>query len=155
MNKESGITLVILVITIIILGIIASIVVVSSMDSINYTKRTAFMSEIKLMREKVNIANKEILIGSTAYEDVGKAIASLSSEEQLTINDLFAKYNILPEEQSKYKYFDSTELEKLGIYNTENIAVINFSNLDIISITGVKLDGTIYHTVKELEERGE
>lgn len=155
MKNENGITLVILAVTIIILGIIASLVVVSSLESIDYTKETAFISEMKLIREKVNIANKEIDIGSTAYENLGKEITTLSPEQKTTIYNLFTQYNIATAEQSKYKYFEPSDLEKLGIYNTSNIVVINFSNLDIISITGVKLDGNTYHTVKEVEERGE
>lgn len=153
MKTNKGVTLIALIITVIILSILASIIVVTSTQSIDYTKENKFIAEIKVIREKVNIINKEISLGSYAYDDIGKDISTLSTELKTTIQHVFNKCGVQEAYQSNYKYFDFIELEKIGVYNFSNNVLIDFNSMDIISIEGVTKNGITYHTIRDLEKQ--
>lgn len=151
MKNNKGITIIALVITVIVLAILAGILVVSSIQTVDYTKENKFIAELKVIREKVNIASKEISLGSTVYNDVGKDINTLSTDMRTNILNIFTKCGISAEQQANYKYFDTTELEKLGIYNIEHNVLIDLNNVDIISVDGITINGIIYYTAEKLQ----
>ena len=116
MRNDNGITLIALIIVVTILAILLAVLITTSTGLIGYTHENRFISELKIIREKVNIVNKEISIGSTSYDNVGQSISSLSVEMQSNIQKVFTMSGISASEQSGYKYFNKDDLNKIGIF---------------------------------------
>lgn len=151
MNNNKGITLVALVATVIILGILASLAAVATIETIDYTKENKFIAELKAIREKANIINKEVAVGSYTYNNIGKDISALPTDTKNRIQNIFKQCGISTEAQANYKYFDMPELEKIGIYNINHNVLIDFNNVDIISVDGFEKNKIVYYTVEEIQ----
>lgn len=94
MKNNSGITLVVLIVAVIVMTIIASITISASLTIVDYTEQNQFVAEIKIIREKVNIINKEIAIGSAAYDNVGIDLSALDETEKIRVLTAFIQCNI-------------------------------------------------------------
>ena len=77
MKDSKGITLTSLIITVIILIILTGVTTFFGTEVIDYTEENKFVTELKIIQEKVNIINEEISLGSTTYNNVGKTISSI------------------------------------------------------------------------------
>ena len=151
-RSRSGITLVSLIITVTVMAILASSIVIVSLNSIDYTGENKFIAEIKIIKERVNIVNKETAIGSIAYSDVGRKISDLTETEKEKAQVAFSAEGVSSEEQANYRYFNMADLKKLGIYDIELSVLINFENLKIISVDGISINDKTYYTVESLEK---
>ena len=151
MSNNKGITLVALIATVIVLGILAGVAGVATIETIEYTKENKFIAELKAIREKANIINKEIAVGSYSYNNIGRDISTLPADTKNRIENIFRQCGINEEAQENYKYFDITELEKIGIYNINHNVLIDFNNVDIISVDGFAKNQVVYYTVEEIQ----
>ena len=148
MKKESntsGITLISLVITIIVMLIIAGISVTAGLDSVRNTKKTAFITELEIIQEKVNTIyekrklNKEDI---AYYNSLGQDV-SVVDESKLTevLNGI---------SQEGYRYFSKEDLSQLDLSDIAQDVIINFDTRDVRSITGIEIDGTIYYCLTDI-----
>jgi len=153
MRESKGITLTILIITIIVLAIIISVGVTSSIGLIDGTKQNRFISELKIVQSKVDIANKEISLGSIAYNDMGKELNNLTPEKISQINIALISEKITEDEKTDFRYFDKIELEKIGITDLNKDVLINFKTKKVISVVGFKLGNNIYYSEERINER--
>ena len=86
-KHNSGITLVSLVITIIVLLILASITVYSGVSTVRSARLTKFTAELKIMQQKVNelydsyTNNKSVTVNGTEY--VGAGQTATETEEAI------------------------------------------------------------------------
>lgn len=151
MKNESGITLVVLAITVVVLAILASSVAIVSVSTIDYTKENKFIAEMKLIRERVNIVNKEVALGSMAYSSIGRNISTLSSDEKASVQTAFSGAGVNSSEQANYKYFNMQDLKSLGIYDIEQRVLIDFTNLNVISVDGITVNNVTYYTIEAVE----
>ena len=152
MKENKGITLIALIITVILLAILAGTSTFSAIATINYTQQNMFIAELKIISEKVNIAKKEIAIGSTTYDNVGKNIDSISPQDKINVQKAFLACGVSNVEQEKFKFFDETELKKIGIYDITQNVLINFESSDIISVEGIIINDNTYYTIESVQE---
>ena len=147
-NKEKGITLLALVVTIIMLIILASTIVNIGQNEIKESEENAKLSELGIVQNailqrktKADLTDEDYP-GETIIEaniNLEKSIEEMndhraSGEEEITKKD---------DDNSNY-YFLSTEnggLEELGITNSEDAYIVNYETGEVINYT-TKLTGT-------------
>ena len=139
-KKESGITLIALVVMIMVMLVLVGTAVHVGTNSMDNTKVTAFQSEMQIIQARVDIAYQEIKSGDTYYDNVGKEISSLSPSLQASIRTA-----LQGESSSGFKYFDKEELKKINVEGTKQQVVIHFGKREVVSITGVRKKGNIYY----------
>ena len=153
MKGEKGITLTVLVITVIVLAIIVGIGASSGTQVIDATKQNKFVSELKIVQNKVDIANKEIELGNIAYDDIGKNIEYLSPDTKNKIEIALTAEGVRDVDRSNFRYFNKTELEKLGVSDLTQDVLINFKIKKVISVDGVKLGDNMYYSKESIAKK--
>ena len=140
--KNKGITLVSLVITIIILGIIGTVTIYSGINTLTAAKLKRFTAEMEIIRLKCN----ELLEEGITIEDLlamGQDIAALSSNKLSKINNALQQVTNSTNTEG-YVYFNSLGLQNLGIASVNREVIINFNDKVIIDINGVKDENNEY-----------
>ncbi len=148
LKSGKGVTLTILIITVVVLAILASVTVTVSMSGLDETKRYNFVSELELVQQKMLVINKEIELGTTAYDDIGISYNNLNSTVKEEVRKILNQNGIT--DYSKYTYMSKSDLEKIGLKNMEQDVIISYGNLDVYSYNGIKIDGKMYYSIEEL-----
>ncbi len=162
MKKNSGITLVSLVITVIILALISSITVRVSTRAYEQIKIQNFISQLKVIQSKVDQVAEQ---GVNSNEFM--PLSDVQNVDEETYN-LFTNLIANPEEYNvdltswtesdneieQYYYLDSNHLQKLGLKDQEMTVAINFKTRNVISKKAVKIDGKEYYRQYDLREYG-
>lgn len=140
--KNKGITLVSLVITIIVLGIIGTVTIYTGINTITAAKLKRFTAEMEIIRLKCN----ELLEEGITIEELlarGQDIAILSSNKLEKINNVLQKVTNSTNTEG-YVYFNSLGLQNLGVASVNREVIINFNDKVIIDINGVKDENDEY-----------
>lgn len=149
MYKSSGITLVTLVITLVLMAILAGVVVSVSKESILDSKITSFVTELEIIQQKVLVMNKEIQLGSTVYDGIGIKYDDLDNNKKNKVKTILAKHNIT--EFSNYIYMSKEDLLKIGLKNIEQNVIITNENFIVYSFDGIEIDGETYYSIEEID----
>lgn len=147
MNKENGITLISLVITIIILIIIAGVMTTTGFDSIRTAKQTSQITELEMIQEKVNTIYEKGKLNPndvTYYNSLGKDISVV---EQSKINQILGETL-----KEGYRYFSAENLKQIDLDNMTQDVLINFETRDVVSITGIQIGENIYYRLNEIPD---
>jgi Tfp pilus assembly protein PilE len=142
---EKGITLISLVITIVVLAIITGIAISASTDSIKSAKRTAFITELEMIQEKVNTIyekrklNKEDI---EYYDSLGQDISKVEASKLAQI--------LKGQSKEGYLYFSKEDLKKLDLDNLSQDVIINFNTKDVISVIGIEIEGNTYYKLLDI-----
>lgn len=147
-NKNSGITMVTLLITVILLAILASVTVTVSRDSLAQSRKYNFTSELEIIQQKMLIINKEIQLGSTTYSDIGTKYNDLDTDKKQKVEQILNQNGIT--ECSKYIYMSQEDLLKLGLKNIKQNVIISNENSIVYSYDGVKINGNMYYSIEEI-----
>ena len=148
LKYEKGITLSILVITVIVLAILASVTVTVSMSGLDETKKYDFVSQLELVQQKMLVINKEIELGTTAYEDIGVPYDNLNTTVKSKVREILDQNGVT--DYSKYTYMSISDLDKIGLKNMEQNVIISYGNSEVYSYDGIKIDGEMYYSIEEL-----
>lgn len=160
MKKNSGITMVSLVVAIVILMLLSSIVIEVSMETYDTVKVENFMAQMKVIQTKVDKLAQETedvsTYGFTALsaakeEDYNWFSDVLSHPENYQIN-IRKSWNLeLDTKSENYYYFTPQDLqEKLGLKDQELTVIINFKTRNVIARRGVKKEGEYYYRQYDL-----
>lgn len=144
-HSEKGITLVSLVITIIVLAIITGIAVSASTDSIKSAKRTAFITELEMIQEKVNTIYEKRKLNEEDieyYNSLGQDVSKVEASKLLQI--------LKGQSSMGYLYFSKEDLKKLDLDNISQDVIINFNTRDVVSLTGIEIDGNTYYKLLDI-----
>ena len=146
MKKESGITLISLVITVIVVAILASIATYSGINIINSSKLTVFTTELKIMQSQINNiyqddnnVNLGDEITGTIKEQADIVFAELANDTKTGITS-----------QEGYKYWSNELIKELGIEGVEKDFFVNIQQRSIVSYEGLKYEGKMYYTLSQL-----
>ena len=148
LKYEKGITLSTLIITVIVLTILASVTVTVTMTGLDESKKYNFISQLELVEQKMLIINKEIELGTTVYDNIGIPYNNLDTTLKEKVANILNKNGIT--EYSKYTYLSISDLEKIGLKNIEQNVIISYGNSEVYSCDGIKIDGTMYYSIEEL-----
>lgn len=145
MKNQKGITLITLVITIVILLILAGVVINNGMESINTSKRTAFIAELEMIQAKVNVIYEERKTSSENVDYYNSIGQDISNVDQVHLNEVLGETS-----KEGFKYFNSNDLEKLDLDNISQDVLINYNTREIVSLTGIEIDGVKYYKLKDI-----
>ena len=148
MKNNSGITMVSLVVTIVILFLLASISINVGTESYNMMKIQSFISKMKVIQGKVdNIAEEtddwsdygfEKLNDKSGDDDYAFFLDVISNPENYNIDTSNSWNNTLDSDINNYYYFKKDDLEKIGLKNQDATVIINFKTRNVIALKGVK-----------------
>lgn len=152
-RKNKGITIISLTITIILLLIIASITVSIGMNSLKDSKENLKLSELNMVQQavlenytKYKTTNNDIYIlgNQVSYSDMQTLISEINSKnttgENITLK--VSDYTSGALDISIYYYELSQEdLEEMGISDTDETYIVNFSTGEVINKT-LKVTGS-------------
>ena len=148
-KNDSGITLVALSITIIVLLILSTVAVSSGKKAIENSRLTTFTAEMKVMQSEVNLLydkwkNEEKI----KFGDEEKEITNIGNT---ITEDQKNRYNSL-NLTDDYKLYDANVIEKLGIEGIEGTYFVNIKDRKVISVEGLSYGGKKYYTLDALPE---
>ena len=140
-NKEKGITLLALVVTIIMLIILASTIVNIGQNEIKESEENARLSELGIVQNA--ILQRKTKADLTDEDYPGETIieANINLEktiEEINNNRASEEEIIKKDDDNSNYYFLSTEnggLEELGITNSEDAYIVNYETGEIINYT--------------------
>lgn len=169
---ESGITVISLIITVIVIGILATIAINTGASTIKSSRLTKFATEMKLMQMKVNELydyyqnNKTfdlkgvIYVGKGEYDSdgnqitpgiqkIGKDINNLG-EENIAV--IFSSTESGITDIKGFRYYDQITLERLGLEDMENEYLVNIEKRLIICTEPFQDNGNKYYTLDQLPD---
>jgi Tfp pilus assembly protein PilE len=145
LKSEKGITMVTLVITIVVMLIIAGIAVTAGNDSIKNTKKTAFITELEIIQEKVNTIYEKRKLNE---EDV--EYYNLSGKDISYVDKSILAKVLNGTSQNGYRYFSQNDLEQLDLSDISQDVIINFDTRDVVSLKGIEIDGKTYYRLSDI-----
>lgn len=147
-KNNKGITLITLVVTVIVIGILASVATYSGIEVINSSKLTRFTTEMKLIQTKVNEIYEDR--NDEEYEEIGttEELNKLST----ILSSLNSEWSYGSSDTNKYKYFSQNEIKnKLNIEDVQQEGIfIDFDNRKVVSSNGITVDGKTYYVLEQL-----
>ena len=157
MKNQKGITMVLLVVTIILLLLLSGITMTVSFQSFDMANVQAYVSKMKVIQGKVdNFVQEAPEIENQEFQK----LSELSATDDATYNAFVemlsnpAKYNIdvtkswenaLDADVNNYYYFTAKDLEKFGLKNQDMDVIVNFQTRNIISRKGIQYKGKTYY----------
>lgn len=145
LKNQKGITLITLVITIIIMIILAGVVIYNGMESINTSRKLAFISELEMIQAKVNVIYEERKESNEKTEYYNLIGQDISNVDKVHLNEVLGQTN-----KDGFKYFNSSDLKKLDLDNINQEVLINYDTREIISLTGIEIEGVKYYKLKDI-----
>lgn len=160
-KNNSGITLVSLVITIIVLLILASITVYSGVGTVRSARLTKFTTELKMMQQKVNelydsyTNNKSVIVNGTEY--VGTDIQKIGQDPEGIFNtnrleEIFSEDGSGITDRTGYMYYDTETIQALGLEDMEYEFFVNVAKRSVVSIEGFNDYGKRYYTLEQVPD---
>ena len=146
MKNNNGITLIIVIMTVILLTILMGLIITSSIDTYYSSKFVSFETNIKLIQKKVDMALEERI----DYETLGQP---LNDEQKAKLAEIIANDNnnmISTEDPTAetLRYFSSNDIkEDFELSDIRGDFVINFANREVISLDGAEKDNVMYYTI--------
>lgn len=150
MREEKGITIVMLVITIIVLGILAGVTIKvggdiltkTNLQTLN-TNMLLIQAKVKTLEENSNFNKNENLLKGTKIGEItdNQLINQLKAEGVI---DLTVNYYLLSQED-----LNAMGLEKIKI---ESGYLVDYENAEIIYLEGFKVKGMRYYKLSQLKE---
>lgn len=154
MKDNKGVTIITLAITVIVLAILAVTVISNGKKSIEISKKQQFISELEMVQSKVNTISEKIENSQTErnyYNSAGKAIDNLDQSKLTLILKRTPKNGTsFTTSNDGFQYFETAELEKIGISGVSQAILINFSTREVYSYTGIELDGKMHYKLQDL-----
>lgn len=136
-NKNRGITLVSLVVTIVIILILTTIIVKNTYTGSDYKKYKLMCADVKLLEDKILIyynkyANLPLITdnGQVFLEDLPEGLSS-----------------VLDTENHEYWKIDISKLSgvTLNYGDAEDVFIIDTTTYDVYYLNGIEYDGDIYY----------
>ncbi len=162
MKKETGITMVALVITIILMSILILATVNYGANSLETIKFQNFRYELEQVQGKVDTIYEKIKLGEENYLTLGSNVTeNIEAENTLQITTGVNYSNILESQMDNYYYKGgATYYRYLTQYEVQNIfdissepgdMIINFKTREVISVKGFTFDDRTYYSLSDMK----
>lgn len=152
--NESGVTLVGLIVTVVVMLIIAGVSIYNGISSIDSTKLKGFYTQLEIVQKRVD----DIFATDEQYIDEnGQEVSIKAKGESLTQSQIENLHNIVQIEQinitnaqiGEFRYFSTEDIENvLDLREIEYDLFINFEDRIIIAEKGITLQGITYYALK-------
>lgn len=153
LEKNKGVTLIALVVTVIVLLILASIGTYSGLDTVRSSKYYEAISELKIMQAKVNEIYEE---NKTSKKEYGIQANSSYKSSQITKAYSTAKVKNMTGEDigdlNDYRYFSKSYIkETLDLEGIKYDFAVNLNTRTVILVDGFTKDGETYYALCQIE----
>ena len=145
MREERGITLITLVVTIVVMLLLSGVVIYNGTKTIQTTKKTVFISELEMIQAKVDTIYERRKLGQKEieyYDALGEGLEGIDSE--------VLKQALGGTSKQGFRYFSRQSLEDLELENITQEVIINYDTREVISLTGIELEGVRYYKLSEI-----
>jgi len=132
-KNNSGITIVALIVTVIIIGIISGIVIYNGTDAIDTSKDDILKSELGMVQHAV--LEQYMKYKTTNNEE---DLLGVNVDETTKLKTIANELNIILLRDSGYYELDKDSIFVLGIEQSKNSYIINYSSGEVINITQKK-----------------
>lgn len=162
MKNQKGITMVILVVTIILLLLLSGVTMTVSLQSLHMANVQSYVSKMKVIQGKVdNFVQETTDIESQGFQKLSDLAMSdketydsflqiLANPADYSIDVTKSWDNALDSDVNQYYYFSAKDLEKLGLKNQDLEVIVNFETRNIISGNGIEYQGKTYYRQYEI-----
>ena len=142
LKNNKGVTLVALSISIIIIGIILTVIVFSSRNSLKMRDLNNMYSDIRILEDKISIYyldyNELPILGRLPNAQVNKMLSDTSKNPNNYKNGTMTKFYVI----------DTSKLLNISLNNQESGKyAINEQSHSVYYIDGVKVDDVTYYTI--------
>lgn len=153
-SKEKGVTLIVLVTTIVILLILVSIGVTSGTTTIKFANFSQFKNELKILQTKINELNEK-----NEFE-IGQELPQISVDKKNFLNKTEISniiYNNISDDeiikiQEGFKYYSIKYLQdELGLEGIKRDYLINIEYRYVVCCEGFNYDGVIYYMIDQID----
>lgn len=147
MKGEKGITLITLIITIIVIGILAAVTLYNGQEAIAKSKLTSYQAQMQIIQAKVDLIyerRRDHITEKEYYDAIGKDITNVKVERLEPI--------LKGSNREEFRYFDKEELRKIDIESTKMVeeVIINYDTREVYSLDGITISGTTYYSLSGL-----
>lgn len=150
MKNNKGITLIVVMITVVVLAMLTGVIVTSVGNTYENSRAVQFSSYMQMIQKQVDIYVEE----GTDYETLGRALNTEMQERLYTIleSDIRGLIDTTDVTSDKIRYFSSSDIdEDFGISEINDEVVVNFANREVISLNGVENGGYTYYVLRGLQ----
>lgn len=154
MRDEKGITMLILVITIILTLLIAVTATYSGIDTYKGMRVKTFSEQLKIVRERVEVVKDKASTNSEiSLNSLGRSLDELDSSLRDDIINSINNSGELSANSANYRYFETSDLkEDLGVEIEDFAVAIDFDRSIVIGVRGVEYEGHVVYTQKQIDE---
>ena len=154
MRDEKGITMLILVITIILTLLIAVTATYSGIDTYKGMRVKTFSEQLKIVRERVEVVKDKARTNSEiSLNSLGRSLDELDSSLRDDIINSINNSGELSANSANYRYFETSDLkEDLGVEIEDFAVAIDFDRSVVIGVRGVEYEGHVVYTRKQIDE---
>ena len=145
LKKESGITLIILIITVIVMVILAAVTIPIGIEQVKDSKNKKYISELEIVKQAIfeahTLYNKTKNINVLKGEEASLSeVQTLASEMGVTLRNIPSGYD---EAETKYYRIVGTDLDELGVQKSIHAYIVNYLTGEVLNETRVKTDDNI------------
>lgn len=142
MKNNKGITLIIVIMTVVLLAILAGLLVADGKDTYQESQVIKFEAYMKVIQKKVDLIIEEygndLNFGSSLTDEQKDKLSTIIND-----NPQISTRNV---NEEKLRYFSSNDIENdLELSDIEDEIIINFANRDVISLNGVEKDNVMHY----------
>ncbi len=141
-RKDSGITLITLAVTIIVLLILLGVTTTSGVNSLKLSKYTKFNEELKIMQAQV-----DQLYEKYKDDDVINIGKDITDEYKESAEEAFSAVG--ETDQDGYKIFDRDVIDELDIQGITGEFIVNIKKRKVLSLMGLEYNGQVYYSLTQ------
>ena len=147
MKSNKGVTLIILIVTVIVLTLLTGVTYFSITNTIENSHVIQFESYMKMIQKGVDIEVEE----GQDYTKMGSTLSDTVKEKLQNIIDSDTNVETRSTTSDKLRYFNSTDIDKyFGVAEVNDEIIVNFENREVISLNGVKNNGVMHYVERGL-----
>ncbi len=144
MKNNKGITLIILLCTVIVLLIITGLVLYNGMETYKKSKVVKFEAYMKVIQKKVDLMIEENYDIATLGSELTQS--QRNTLQEIIDNDTSNYIQTDDVTNNKIRYFSSSDINDIfDIPDVNDDIAVNFSNREVISLNGVEKDGVMHY----------
>ena len=145
LSSNKGITLMMLIITIIVLSILTAVTVSVGSSTLKEMQVEAYVAKMNMVQSRVNVISKKVQEGDTSYANIGTEISALSEANKNKVANILNGIS-----SDGFKFYNQTDLKELGVEKIDEDVIINLNTKRIYSMVGIKYKGTTYYNQYDL-----
>ena len=144
MKNNKGITLIILLCTVIVLLIITGLVLYNGMETYKRSIVVKFETYMKVIQKNVDLMIEENYDIATLGSELTQS--QRNTLQEIINNDTSNYIQTDDVNNSKIRYFSSSDINSIfDIPDVNDDIAVNFSNREVISLNGVEKDGVMHY----------